>query len=118
MIEITEHLIKAIETQGVVLADREYTKAALDKALLDGCFSFIEHDGRQIGFVTWVLRPKEIYLENMLIYKGFRGIFNVLKLRTMLREKYGSVHSLSWKNRKQQREKKFIQKERVLCSQF
>ncbi len=73
MIQITDYLLKSIEAQGVVLEDRDYVRSELDKALLDGCFSFITHDGHRSGFFTWVVdKDMNITVENLLVLKEYR----------------------------------------------
>ncbi len=115
MIQITDYLVKLIEKEGVILEHRDHVRAELDKSILDGCFSFIDCDGKRIGFFSWVVNPDGILLENMLIFGQFRGKFTLLRIRKMLRDRYGIVPSFSWRNRKQHRQKKFIQREAATC---
>jgi len=115
MIDIACNLIKIIESHGVILEHKEYTYRQLDDAILSGRFLFIRMDEKNIGFFTWVIKGNDVFIENMLIYKQFRGKFCMIKLRKILKDIYGNISSFSWINRKQKRIKRFVQREVSLC---
>lgn len=112
MTQIVDHLLKIIENEGIVLEHRDHVRNELDNALLNGCFSFIYHNEKRIGFFTWVVLDdgKEILWENMLIFKRYRGQFNVLSLRKILLNKYDKCVKFSWNNRRKKTIKKFNQR--------
>jgi len=98
-------LVKVIETENIKVNDREGLQAQLEKAISDGrIYIFKNKDNLEIGFVTWHEKYDNnklyIFVNNLLILKEFRGQFNLLKLREMLRIRYPKMIKFYWRNRK------------------
>ena len=92
-----KELIELIENNGVVLNNKEEVERSLRDSLADNRFRFIEDNGKRIGFFTWVNKATGVFINNLLIYKGYRG-FNLLRLRKF----FPNVKLFYWKNRKKQ----------------
>lgn len=107
---ITESLTQMLEKEGVVLENRQDVYNSIDEAIVDGRFSFIISNGTNIGFFTWNKNGDEVFVNNMIVFKKYRGSFNLLQLRGFLKEKCGSVGAFSWRSRKKREDKLFIQK--------
>lgn len=113
---IVEAIVKEIENSGIVLQDRQDVYNSIEKAIDKGQFEFIRKDGKNIGFFTWEFDPvtREVYWNNMLVFKPYRGKFNVLSLRKIIYERHGDDVTFVWRNRKRQADMKFKQRG-LLC---
>ena len=81
-----------------------YNKLKVEKYILKAIegdrFRFINKDGKRIGFFTWEFRDSKALVSNLVIFKNYRGTFNVLKLRKMI----PGASIFIWKSRKRQRD--------------
>jgi hypothetical protein len=98
-------LVKVIEVEGIKIPDKESLEAQLEKAISDDrIYIFKNKNNLEIGFVTWHEKYGNgnlyIFVNNLLILKEFRGQFNLLQLRDMLKAKYPTMIKFYWRNRK------------------
>jgi hypothetical protein len=82
----------------------EYDKPKVERYILksikDGRFSFINQNGLRIGFFTWEFKEEKALISNLVIFKGYRGFFNILRLRKMI----PGAKMFLWRSRKRQRD--------------
>lgn len=99
---ITESIVKMIEKEGIILSDRKDVYKTIDDAINLGTFNFIRHEDKNIGFFTWFVRADGIiFINNMLIFKAYRGKLN---LRKYIWSIFGKTGAFSWRNRKTQKD--------------
>ena len=102
-------LMKVIEEiEKIEIANREEVYSQLESAIKDKrIYIFKNEEKKEIGFVTWQERYASgnlyIFVNNLVIMKEYKGQANLLKFRTLLKEKYPTLFRLYWKNRKHKR---------------
>lgn len=85
--------------------DKVQLKQELKEAIEDNKFDFIRKDGREIGFLTWIIPNNVdlvIYINNLYIEDGFRNRTNLLFLRKYFKEKYPTCKMFYWHKNKTQ----------------
>ncbi len=113
---IAEAIVRKIEKDGIVLADRKYLHYSIDKAIEEGRFDFVTKDGKNIGFFSWEVTKDGIFGENLFIDREYRGTFNLMWIVRYLRTKFPEAGALHWKNRKRNKPVQF-KKRSICCSQ-
>jgi hypothetical protein len=105
-------LIKVIETEGIPWRNKDEILGQLERAINDGrIYIFKNKDNKEIGFVTWLEKHDDgklfVFVNNLVILKEFKGQYPLVKLRTMLREKYPKRTKFYWRNGKKRTFKYF-----------
>jgi hypothetical protein len=79
--------------------DREKIRLSLQEAVQTDTLRFIYRDNIPVGFYSWKVYSKGIFINNLFILKGYRNRDNLLYLRNWFREKMVNG-KFYWKNRK------------------
>ena len=97
---IAEELVQVMESEGVNIPPEEREKVLRDlhEAVKNERIYFIEKNGKTVGFLTYVERPKGTLINYAFIYKAFRDTLNFVALRSFFRDKFKS--RFSWKSRR------------------
>jgi hypothetical protein len=106
MIETIEKnlaLVDIMINQGVKLSPFEIIEVEhqVKEAIERGRFKTIIRNGKMIGFFTWSVGEKGVFINNMFILKEFRNKGNLLYLRELFKNKmFPNCKCFYWKNRK------------------
>lgn len=114
---ITESLIKIIEKDGIVLADRRDVYNTLEAAIESGQFEFIRKNGKNVGFFSWELDKihNEVIVENLFIERVHRKTTSLMPYINFLRKKYEGLGAILYRNRKKNKPASFNLKRMTLC---
>ena len=92
-------IMNSLEENVVGNYDKVKVEKYILEAIQEGRFRFINQDNHRIGFFTWEYNGVSALVSNLVIYKNYRGTFNILKLRKIIPE----ARIFNWKSRKRQR---------------
>lgn len=102
MIDIARAILNRIEREGIILDDKDDVYKSIDEAIQFGRFEFINLNGKNIGFFTWNIRRDSVtFINNMLIFKEYRGKLN---LRAYFNNFFARNGAFLWRNRRSQKE--------------
>lgn len=110
-----DRLMSIIDSEGITLTDRDNVIKSLENAINSECFKYIYKDGVEIGFITWKYNNKELFFNNLVIYKKYKGEFKLISLRKFFRNKYKEVEGCYWRSRKKNKPVEFKEKRMNLC---
>lgn len=108
-------LIDIIESEGIILEDRNNVYNSLERSVNSGCFKYIYHNNIRIGFLTWNYNNDNLFVNNFIIYKKYKGSFNISTLRKFFRNKYPNIKCSYWINIKKNKPVEFNEKRTAIC---
>lgn len=95
---LADEIIEVMKLDGIEIKDLTETHRSVAEGIDKGNFKFLMNAyGTVIGFLTWEIHDKQIYVNNLFVLRKFAGDSRLYKLRAFFRSEYPTKR-LNWHN--------------------
>lgn len=91
-------IINLFELEGIEIKDGDKLRQELQEAISEHRFHIFKEGNKWQGFCTWLHKPDGVLLNNLLIFREYRGKVQLSKLRELFKGK-----SILWRDRKKKK---------------